>query len=123
LIWLGRGDDAERQLGALVSASAASVQDEFVLAVVDLLSGHLPNAATRFQAVIERGLLILTEIDTARAYSQAGRIKDAVPHLERAFAADASCAVFVEENPSFAPYRDDPALRALLNKYPRRRSQ
>ena len=123
LIWLGRADDAERQLLTLASASAASVQDEFVLAMVDLLRGHLPEAATRFQAVIERGPLILTEIDTARAYSQVGRIKDAVPHLERAFAADATCAIFVEESPAFAPHRDDPALRALLNKYPRGRPQ
>jgi serine/threonine protein kinase/Flp pilus assembly protein TadD len=123
LIWLGRADDAERQLLTLARASAASVQDEFVLAVVDLLRGHLPDAATRFHAVIERGPLILTEIDTARAYSQVGRIKDAVPHLERAFAADATCAVFVEESVAFAPYRGDPAIRALLNKYPRRRAQ
>ena len=123
LIWLGQADDAERQVLKLARASAASVQDEFVLATVDLLRGHLPDAATRFQAVIERGPLTMTEIDTARAYSQVGRIKDAVPHLERAFAADATCAVFVEECPAFAPYRDDPALRALLNKYPRRRPQ
>ena len=121
LIWLGQADDAERQVLTLARASAGSVQDEFVLATVDLLRGHLPDAATRFQAVIERGPLTMTEIDTARAYSQVGRIKDAVPHLERAFAADATCAVFVEECPAFAPYRDDPALRALLNKYPRRR--
>ena len=82
-----------------------------------------PDAATRFRAVIERGPLTLTEIDTARAYSQVGRIKDAVPHFERAFAADASCAVFVEECPAFAPYRGDPAFRALLDKYPRGRAR
>lgn len=123
LIWLGRTDEAERQLLTLGRALAASAQDEFVLAMVDLPRGHLADAATRFQAVIERGPLVLTEIDTARIYSQVGRIKDAVPHLERAFAADATCAVFAEESPAFAPYRDDPALRALLNKYPRRRAQ
>ena len=65
----------------------------------------------------------MTEIDTARAYSQVGRIKDAVPHLERAFAADATCAIFVEECPAFAPYRDNPAIRALLDKYLRGRAQ
>ena len=123
LIWLGRADDAERQLLTLAGASAASVQDEFVLAIVDLLRGHLPDAATRFQAVIERGPLTWTEIDTARSYSQVGRIKDAVPHLERALAADATCAVFVEESPAFATYRKDPALQALLNKYLRGRPQ
>ena len=123
LIWLGRADEAERQLLTLASASAPSIQDDWALGVVDLLRGHLPDAAARFQKAIERGPLILREIDTGRIYSQVGRIKDAVPHLERAFAADASCAVFVEENPSFAPFRDDPALRALLNKYPRRRAQ
>jgi len=46
-----------------------------------------------------------------------------VLYLERAFAADATCAIFVEECPAFAPYRDDPALRALLDQYPRRRVQ
>ena len=123
LIWLGQADEAERQVLTLAGASTASVQDEFLLAAVDLLRGHLPEAATRFEAVIERGPLTMTEIDTARAYSQVGRIKDAVPHLQRAFSADATCAVFVEENPAFAPYRNDPALRALLNKYPRKRAQ
>jgi predicted Zn-dependent protease len=118
--WLGRADDAERQILTLAHASPASLQDGFVLGMVDLLRGHLPDAAKRFQAVIERGSLTMTEIDTARIYSQVGRIKDAVPHLERAFVADATCAVFVEECPAFAAYRDDPALRALLNKYARR---
>ena len=123
LVWLGRSDEAERQLLTLAGASTASVQDEFLLAAVDLLRGHLPEAVTRFEAVIERGPLTLTEIDTARIYSQVGRIKDAVPHLEHAFAADATCATFVEENTAFGPYRKDPALRALLNQYPRRRAQ
>ena len=123
LVWLGRADEAERQLLTLAGASTASVQDEFLFAAVDLLRGHLPEAVTRFEAVIERGPLTLTEIDTARIYSQVGRIKDAVPHLERAFSADATCAVFVEENAAFGPYRKDPALRALLNQYPRRRAQ
>jgi tetratricopeptide (TPR) repeat protein len=123
LIWLGQTDKAERQLLTLARASAASVQDEFVLATVDLLRGHLPDAAMRFQAVIERGPFTMTEIDTSRAYSQVGRIKDAVPHLERAFAADATCALYVEESPAFATYRKDPSLRALLNKYARGRPQ
>jgi TolB-like protein len=123
LIWLGQADETERQLRALMSGSAASVQDEFLLAAVALMRGHLSDAATRFQTVIARGPLILTEIDTGRAYSQVGRITEAVLHLERAFAADAACAAFVEDSPAFVTYRKDPSLRALLNKYLRARPQ
>ena len=107
----------------MTRVSAASVQDGFVAGMVDLLRGHVADAAMRFQAVIDRGPLTMTEIDTGRIYSQVGRVRDAVPHLERAFAADATCAVYVEESPAFAPYLDDPALRALLNKYPRSRQR
>jgi hypothetical protein len=69
--------------------------------------------------VIQRGPLTLTEIDTARIYSQVGRFEEAARHLERAFTADATCATFVTNSPSFAPYRDRPALRVLLEKYRR----
>ena len=118
LVWLGRADDAERQLATLAQTSGATVQDEFIRGVIDLLHGDLENARKRFQAVIDRGPVTLAHIDTGRAYSQVGRMKDAVAHLERAFAADAACPAYVAKSPAFARHLEDPAFRALFAKYP-----
>ena len=43
-------------------------------------------------------------------------------HLERTFALDPSCGPFIAENRAFAAYKNDPILRALLAKYPRKGS-
>ncbi len=123
LIWLGRADDAERQLVELARVSPPSIQDEFVRGVVDLRRGDLENARRRFQAVVDRGLVTLTHIDTGRAYSQVGRMKDAVAHLEHAFAADAACPAFIATSPAFAPYREEPEFRALFARYPATRAR
>jgi hypothetical protein len=37
--------------------------------------------------------------------------------LQRGFESDAACAAFVAGSPAFAPYRQAPDLRALLNRY------
>ena len=117
LIWLGRADDAARQLETLTPASGATVQDEFVRGVVDLLRGDLENARRRFQAVVDRGPLTLAHIDMGRAYSQVGRMKEAAAHLAQAFAADADCSAYVAKSLAFAPYREDPEYKALFAKY------
>jgi serine/threonine protein kinase/tetratricopeptide (TPR) repeat protein len=117
LVWLGRGDDLEQQLRGIATSAPSSVIYEWFLAAVTLLHGHVEEAAGQFKPVIARGPLTLREIDTGRLYANVGRMTDAAAHLQRAFAFDASCAVFVDESPAFAAYRNEPVLRTLLWKY------
>jgi serine/threonine protein kinase/tetratricopeptide (TPR) repeat protein len=119
LLWLRRADELEQQLRKLVASENPSIVDEWELAGVALLRGHLDDAAVRFQAVIARGPVTLREIDTARVYAQAGHAKEAWAHLARAFAADASCVAFVADAPAFVTYRDNPGFRDVLAKYRR----
>ena len=112
LIWLGRGDEAARQLETLPQASGATVQDEFVRGVIDLQRGDSENARRRFQAVVDRGPVTLAHIDAGRAYSQVGRMKEAAAHLERAFVADAACPAYIATSAPFTRRREDPAFPA-----------
>jgi hypothetical protein len=116
-VWLGRPDDLEQQLRKLATMTTPSVQDEWEMAAVSLLRGHVDDAAARFQPIIARGPVTLREIDTGRMYAQVGRMKEAADHLQHAFTLDASCAAFVSQCPAFARYRGDPLLRAALSKY------
>jgi TolB-like protein len=120
LVWLGRGDELQQQLRTIVNivnTSGSNILYGWELAAVALLHGHLEDAAAQFKPVIERGPLILREIDTGRLYANVGRMTEAAAHLQRAFALDASCAAFVDESPAFAAYRNDPVLRTLLSTY------
>ncbi len=116
LLYERRPDEAERQLRELASLTPVSIQDEWVLAGIDLLRGH-PNAANRLAAAIARGPAVLREIDTARLYGVKGDPHTAARHLERAFTADPSCVAFVAQSPPFAPFRDHPAIQAVMNKH------
>jgi predicted Zn-dependent protease len=114
LLWLGRADETEQQLRKLVTRT---VLDDWMLTGVRLLRGQVEEAAAQFPRIIERGAVIVREIDTGRLYADAGRLQDAAAHLERAFAMDASCARWVTQNPQFTKYLDDPAVRPLLARY------
>jgi serine/threonine-protein kinase len=116
LMWLGRADETEQQLRAL-GGRTPNVLDAWLLTAVRLLRGQAEEAAARFPPIIERGVVVVRELDTARLYGNVGRMADAAAHLERAFALDASCARFVSQNPQFAAHRDDPAIRPLLSRY------
>jgi tetratricopeptide (TPR) repeat protein len=118
LMWLGRADEAEQQLRTLAAQTTPNVLDDMLLTAVLLLRGQAEEAAARFPAIIERGAVVVREIDTGRLYANVGRMQDAAAHLEHAFALDSSCARFVAQNPEFAAYRDDPAIRSLLSRYP-----
>jgi predicted Zn-dependent protease len=106
LLWLGRADEAEAQLRHLAVESAASAQDEWQLAAIDLLRGRVDRAATRFQTVIERGPQSLREIETALIYCGVGQFQEAAAHLRAALAVDPACATFVEHSPAFDTYRE-----------------
>jgi TolB-like protein len=106
LLWLGRADEAEAQLRHLAVESAASTQDEWQLAAIDLLRGRVDRAATRFQTVIERGPQSLREIETALIYCGVGQFLEAAAHLRAALAVDPACATFVEHSPAFDTYRE-----------------
>jgi len=115
--WLGRADELEQQLQRLGTLATPNILDKYFVSVISLLRGNPESAAKGFQAAIEAGPVNVREIDTARIYAQVGRMKDAVDHLQHAFALDSSCAVFVSENPVFAVYKNDPNLKALLTQY------
>jgi TolB-like protein len=117
LMWLGRADETEQQLRTLAAQTTPNVLDDYLLTAVLVLRGQAEEAAARFPAIIERGAVVVREIDTTRLYANVGRMQDAAAHLERALALDSSCARFVAQNPQFAAYRDDPALRSLLSRY------
>jgi predicted Zn-dependent protease len=116
-MWSGRADETEQQLRTLATQTTPNVLDDWLLTAVVLLRGQAEEAAARFPAIIERGTVVVREIDTGRLYANVGRMQDAAAHLEHAFALDSSCARFVSQNPQFAAYRDDPALRSLLSRY------
>jgi tetratricopeptide (TPR) repeat protein len=118
LAWLGRTDELEQQVRKLATLVPPSILDKWALAVVNLLRGDVKNAAAGFEAAITGGPVIVREIDIGRIYAQVGRMNEAVGHLQHAFVLDSSCVAFVSENPSFAPYRKDPGIKALLSKYP-----
>jgi tetratricopeptide (TPR) repeat protein len=118
LMWLGRADETEQQLRALAAQTPPNVLDDWLLTAVLLLRGQAEEAAARFPAIIQRGAVVVREIDTGRLYANVGRMQDAAAHLEHALALDSSCARFVAQNPHFAAYQDDPAIRSLLSRYP-----
>jgi hypothetical protein len=119
-LWLRRGDELEQQLGKIAIAAGPNGRtnlDDWELAAVTLLRGRAAEAAAQMKNVLERSPVTLRAIDTGRLYANVGRLTEAAAHLQRAFAVDASCAVFVNESPAFAAYRSDPILSALLSKY------
>ena len=117
LLQLGRIDDAEEQLAQLATESASSVQDEWVIAAIDLLRGRLERAATRLDAVIARGPRCLREIDTALIYCRVGDFNRAAAHLTGACGADRACAAFVQQCQVFSSYRHNPAIASVLSAH------
>jgi len=114
LLRLQRTDEAEEHLQRLSTQSVSSAQDEWGLAAIDLLRGDLARAATRFEVVNARGPRAMRELETALIYCQAGMFPTAAQHLAGARAAAPACAWFVRQSPSFALYRDHPAIASVL---------
>ena len=119
LLQLGQIDGVEEQLAHLTTESANSVQDEWVLAAIDLLRGRLERAATRFEAVIARGPRCLREIDTSLIYCRISDFDRAATHLTEACGADQACATFVQQCQLFVEYRRNPAIASVLSNGPR----
>jgi tetratricopeptide (TPR) repeat protein len=117
LLWSGKADELETQTQKVASMTTSTMLDKWMIAVLDLLRGRYENAAAKFPEVIAAGPVILREIDTGRIYAQVGRMKESTAHLQHAFELDPACATFVSWSPAFAPYRGDPALRDLLERY------
>ena len=113
LLWLGRADETEQQLRRLAARTPPNVLDDWLLTGVRLLAWTGRGGCVTFPPIIERGAVIVREIDTGRLYANVGRLQDAAVHLEHAFAMDPSCARCVAQNPEFAAYRDDPARSTL----------
>jgi serine/threonine protein kinase/tetratricopeptide (TPR) repeat protein len=114
LLRLNQVDETEQILLRLSSESVGSAQDEWGRAAIDLLRGDRGQAAGRFEAVIARGPRAMRALDTALVYCQAGLFPAAAGYLATARAAAPSCALFASQSPSFAAYRDQPAIAAIL---------
>jgi TolB-like protein len=114
LIQLERVAEAEEQLALLATERTDSVQDEWALAAIDLLRGRSEPAVSRLSAVIVRGPRPVREVQTALIYCKVGDFAQAAAHLAAGVDAEPGCAAFVAGCPAFAPYRDRPALAAVL---------
>jgi tetratricopeptide (TPR) repeat protein len=117
LLWLQRPDEAEQQVREVASLAPTTVQDEWVLAGVELIRGHRDAAERLLAAAIARGPVALREIDTGFLYGLIGDPPTAARHLERAFVADPSCPAFVAQSANFAPFRDHPAIQDVMSKH------
>ena len=116
LLYLQRPNEAELQLREVAALTPLSIQDEWVLAAIEIMRGNR-DGDKRLAAAIERGPVILRSIDSARLYSILGEPLTAARHLERAFQADPSCVTFVNQSPPFAPIKNHPAIQAMVAKY------
>jgi TolB-like protein len=116
LLYLQRPNEAEVQLREVEALTGLNIQDEWVLASIEIMRGNRA-AESRLAAAIERGPVILRSIDSARLYSILGEPLTAARHLERAFEADSACVSFVEQSPPFAQLRKHPVVKDVMNKY------
>jgi hypothetical protein len=114
---LQRPEEVARQLGEIAMLTPPSIQDEWVLGGTGLMRGNRIPAERRLAAAIERGPVILREIDTARLRGVIGDPREAARHLDRAFRADASCVTYVAQSPAFAPFRDHPAIQDVMSRH------
>ena len=117
LLRLNRVDEAEQILLRLSAESVSSAQDEWGHAAIDLLRGNRGPAAGRFEAVIARGPRAMRALDTALIYCQAGLFPAAAEYLGTARGAAPSCGLFLRQSPSFAGYRDQPAIAGVLKDF------
>ena len=116
LLFLKRPDEAEQHLRELATLGPSSIQDEWVMAGVELLRRNDDVARRRMEAVIEKDFGTLRELDTVRLYGVIGDPGMAARHLERAFRYDPSCVAYVTQSPAFAPFRNHPAIQGVLSK-------
>jgi hypothetical protein len=116
LLYLQRPNEAEVQLREVEALTRRNIQDEWVLASIEIMRGNRA-AESRLAAAIERGPVPLRSIDSARLYSILGEPLTAARHLERAFQADPSCVTFVNQSPPFARIRNHQAIQIMIAKY------
>lgn len=116
LLYLKRHEEAAKQVHNLATLAPRSVQDDWVLAGVELMRGN-PMAKNQLVAVIARGPTVLRHIDTARLYGLIDDLRTSAQHLDRAFQGDPSCVSFVAQSEAFAPFRNHPAIQEVVNKH------
>lgn len=116
LLFLKRPDEAEQHLRELATLGPPSIQDEWVMAGVELVRRNDDVAQRRMEAVIEKDSGTLRELDTGRLYGVIGDHGMAARHLERAFRYDPSCVAYVTQSPAFAPFRNHPAVQDVISK-------
>ena len=115
LFYLQRPAEAQRQVLDVAMLMPRSIMDDWVRAGADVMTGN--HDTRQLAAVIERGPVILREIDTARLYGMINDPRTAARHLERAFRADPSCVTFVAQSPAFLPFRNPTAIESVMRKY------
>jgi serine/threonine protein kinase len=116
LLYLKRPDEAEQTLRKVAPLASTSIHDEWVSAGIELMRGNRA-AAGRLEAAVARGPITLREIDSARLYGVLDRSLAATKHLERAFQADPSCTIFIEQSPPFARLRTLAVVRELIARH------
>lgn len=87
------------------------------LGLLELILGPAETGISDLEAVLRLDASARAELVVAEAYGLAGEVSRAIPHLQRAFDLDRSCAEMVDTARAFAPIRTDPEVSALLARY------
>lgn len=87
------------------------------LGLLELRSGRLEEGVNDLEAVIRLDATARAELVVAEAYGLAGHVERALPHLQRAFDLDRSCAAMVDTARAFEQIRSNQAVNELLTRY------
>ena len=118
MAFAGRADEAfavwRRNTG---NPSQLRVVDAFVGGIIELkrrnfaqADGYFRNAGSQFTDTLPFPLI------AAVTNFQVGRMAEGSTLLERGIQANAACLVWFGQVPAFAPFKDDPAVRAVLDR-------
>jgi Flp pilus assembly protein TadD len=116
LVALGRVVEAEREALELSAGRPPNQDIERTFGGVALARGNVDAARRHFDQAIGVGDSAFLRVNIAASFAGAGRIADAVAHLEHAFAMDHGCVQFVADSPLFTIARNHPSLKELLSK-------
>lgn len=87
------------------------------LGLLELKSGRGEEGINDLEAVIRLDATARAELVVAEAYGLADHVGRAIPHLQRAFDLDRSCAAMVDTARAFERIRPTEAVKALLARY------
>ncbi len=116
MVAMGRGAEAEGELLELTRGRPPNIDNERALGALELKRGNIAAAKRHFDLAIAVNDSASVRVHVAAHYSDAGRITDAVAHLEKAFAMDRGCIQFVTDSPLFVESRQHPLLTGALAK-------